>query len=122
MSRDWVVSSMRMIPTPVPLLCYTTNWSVWVLHTLLCHTSGDYFLRSLPRPTAHPPTSRSHQQASFCTMFFRNRLTPKRLPSPLQGLRNLLAAFQDQRVALYGDPYSTKKTLFRFNRDVRDVD
>ncbi|CAN0008305.1 unnamed protein product, partial [Scytosiphon promiscuus] len=34
-----------------------------------------------------------------------------------EGLRNLLAAFQDQRVALYGDPYSTKKTLFRFNRD-----
>ncbi|CAN0144422.1 unnamed protein product [Ascophyllum nodosum] len=33
-----------------------------------------------------------------------------------EGLRNLLAAFQDQRVALYGDPYSTKKTLFRFNR------
>eukprot|EP00903_Cladosiphon_okamuranus_P020819 g19121.t1 len=34
-----------------------------------------------------------------------------------EGLRNLLAAFQDQRVALYGDPYSTKKTLFRFNRE-----
>ncbi|CAM9678446.1 unnamed protein product, partial [Ectocarpus sp. 12 AP-2014] len=34
-----------------------------------------------------------------------------------EGLRNLLAAFQDQRVALYGDPFSTKKTLFRFNRE-----
>lgn len=39
--------------------------------------------------------------------------------SATQGLRNLVGAFQDQRVVLYGDPYSTKKTLFRYNRAVR---
>ena len=44
-------------------------------------------------------------------------MTPRR--SSLQGLRNLLVACQDQRVALYGDQYSTKKSFFRCNREVR---
>ncbi|CAM9128472.1 unnamed protein product [Discosporangium mesarthrocarpum] len=39
-----------------------------------------------------------------------------------EGLKNMVEAFQDQRVALYGHVYSTKKTLFRLNRQIdRDL-
>ncbi|CAM9409188.1 unnamed protein product, partial [Phaeothamnion confervicola] len=33
-----------------------------------------------------------------------------------EGFKNLVHAFQDARVADYGQPYSTKRTLFRFTR------
>lgn len=121
-SFPWLLAALRCLSCLPFASCFNFPPLViglpWLLASLPC-------LSSLPFASCFhlPPLLFLFSPSFACSCF----PPPSSLPFPFrdwpanttQGLRNLLAAFQDQRVVLYGDPYSTKKTLFRFNRPVR---